>query len=521
MDVDTELSASIHQGSIQRASLWTEGSFAVAIASHIADLVTRFRPSGMDSWRAYVSLPPNRDGSGSDATETATSWLKRKFDLVEDGEDDLPPIKTITVAPRMTVHVELAPEDANEEKDRAVPSHNDTALVIFCLSPDVTAKMSDEDTWEMERNRLEDLALRESITRSRYEARLLILTWSSAENVLHRLGVEPVPKPWKDVSIVHLDGKGKCDPDSTFASGMASLVKNMSLNVAQHSILLDDVITPLRRPWSDAVGNVQMALHKMIRWMTVASAPIDEALNRRACKTVLEAFVTLVALAKYSFEVVIDNSETLLEAEEAVVDDEEGGCSMLPRLSVDEVLGDNTTTSLDPNQILYRASELLLFKLSNLLNRHASSDADTSSSAPDSSSLILAQALLLQAHAEHRSFPLSAFLEHIYISILTARLEPNWLSADSRHINTVIEDESRKVEKWCTELVDSFARNVRGVMEDVRKLQQQVAGAGVQMQDTAMATTTSSASAGLKRKEVAWSTGLASQQHAKSSKIVP
>lgn len=442
--VEDELSASIRRGTAERASLWSPGSFSVAIAGHVANLISRFRPSEMGSWTACVSLPTVEETAAS----TASAWLKHKFDLHdEDGHGEE---KRIPVAPQVDVRIRLSTSDASIES-------SNTALVIFCLSPNAQSGL----TTTADLQRLASLTQQEQIVRSKYSARLLVLTWDSVDSnlVVEQLNLRKPPHVWKDIAIMQLNGVA--DPDAQLTAQIKSLVKDLSFNPRRQTVFFNEIVAPLRRPWSDALGNVHIVLQKLLRYVSVLGDGDDKdvcALKRQASQASLEALVTFVALANYGLEVVAANSETLFESSPDGTQSE----IQLPRLSIDEI---PIKDGQSPNAVLYRAGRVLVSKLHSL-------DGDRDD-AHVTSSAMLAEAHISQAQLEGQPFPLSAFLEYASSSSL-AYLESNWLSAQADEIEPVIQSESTKIEEWSIGLMDLFGRKARHVMDAIRRRQAKV-----------------------------------------------
>ncbi|CAO1628269.1 unnamed protein product [Sympodiomycopsis kandeliae] len=478
--LDSQLSASINAGNTQRASLWTRGSFSVSIASHLLDLVSRFRPSGMTTWCAHVSVSSTED--------TASSWLMRKFDLERPGDEhdddsqmDLDELegshlqqKVIPITPQVDVRIKLAQQgEAVQDKG----SSSDTGLVIFCMSPD---QQNTKEWWQKESARMAELQKRQDVAQSRFAIRLLIISWTaSSPDLLDRLQVSP--GIWKGISILNL---GTANPDLQFKSALETLVKDVSYTSKEshpRSTQLQDLVLLVRKPWSEAVSQTDILLQRLARYIKVARAhnlSLGNDLTNRVQASVKQTFLTLLALCNYGLNVVIESSETLYEV------DSDDRLQLVTTLNADSDNGRE-----DPMSELYSLGSQLI---SSLIDSSSSStEVDFEDHHQDTSQLLLLRSNLY--HTKSNAFPLSMFLETIYTHLVNG-IELQWLHSSANP--DILSKETKRIGEWSRKVVVEFNTVVSLVGKRIRELQHQHS-AHLSRSTSSSSSTTSS----LKRKD--------------------
>ncbi|PWN20429.1 hypothetical protein BCV69DRAFT_283311 [Microstroma glucosiphilum] len=416
---DDQLRTSYNQSKAERSHLWEQGTFFVYIASHMASLISRWRPLEMGAWSVLLSLPDD---------DSASTWLKHKFGL-----SDEQPQKTIAIAPDVDVRGELVDGPAEVE-------HRDTGLLVFVLSADLAAagqEADDEqDIWELEQERFRALEESEALSISRFSPRLLVIDWrtgSRETEVKTRLGLDASAKPfWKDVAVCNLGGASQ--PDELFNSAVATLLNDVSLRPRKVGPSFAETVLPLRRPWSNAAVTIEGL---------VARLPAELAASTSVA---LEIFAAMLSLANHTLEAISQASDQ----------EYPGGDLLLPKSKLASSL--QIHDSLNPAAALAQASREVI---------------DQCEGAHEGESLYLSRALIGQAQQQvGKPFPIAALLENLLQSKLDLVGE-SWIArplAEQADVREKLEEDARFVQQAAESIVVHTAEKVRVLQEQQAKV---------------------------------------------------
>lgn len=410
---DDQLRTSYSQSKAERSHLWEQGTFLTYIASHMASLVSRWRPVEMGGWSVLLSLPDD---------DSASMWLKHKFGLCEER-----PQKTIPIAPDVEVRGELVDDPAEVE-------HLDTGLLVFVLSADLAATGQGDDEeqiWELEADRLRALEENEALSASRFSPRLLVIDWRTgarSTEVANRLGLDASAQPfWKNIAVCNLGGAAL--PDELFSSAVATLLKDVSMRPRKVEPSLAEVVMPLRHPWSNAAVTIEGLLARLPTGLA-ASTSVS-----------LEVFAAMLSLANHTLEAVSQASDHEYSDKDL----------LLPTSKLSSSL--QSLNGLTPTTALAQASWEVIDECERMHGEE---------------NLYLTRGLIGQAQQQvGRRFPFAALLENLLQSRLDL-LAQGWsarLADEEAGLGEKLAEDARYVQQGAERIVAYTAEKVRGLQE--------------------------------------------------------
>lgn len=437
---DEDLRASFNTFKTERLHLWAEGSFFVAIAQRVSDLVLNWRFSESITWTTLLCL----DEAIGTENAPAKVWLKHKFGLsAAQGE------KLIPVSPEVTIRGQVIGSN-----NPAPNGHVDLGLLVFVLSPklaDVNLEPRERThLWSREQGRLQDLGSAELFRANRFAPLLLVIDWrqhldaEAHQQTLRLLGLSDPhsASPWRDIGIVALGGAE--DTDATFQRGISLLLRSIYPVETASRVSLDQVVRAFRQPWTDFALLTQSILSQLPR----------NTAREDAKQPALESFATMLALINHVMVSIFRQSETLLESEDEL---------WLPKIDVAREVEDHTNEDLQST--LFDVSEDLLSRLLAEGSIHA-----------DLGASFLGSSLLAQARREAQTFPFAAFFEALFESRV-AFLEDKWLSlCDDDAFLTEhgpLQQSVRQLEDWARDGIALLADRVRAIVDSIRLQQRE------------------------------------------------
>lgn len=496
---DSQLRRSFIRFETQRTHLWAEGTFFASIAGHVADLASRWRPTGMAVWNVALV-----DGSDESASQ---QWLKHKFGFPQSSSDTE---RSIHVARDLAVQAQLLEIEGDEEGEGSDVAMMDrchplTGLVIFPLSPALASKnLSHKEAvrlWGQEAERLKRLVSTSSqgpLWGNRFAPYLLVLDWAAdrrggARETLSRLGISSASAtPWKaPVNVVSLGGQEASaaggDIDALFSRAVSRSVKDFPL--LRHPLgtgfarrngggalaegvvtTLEELVATVQRPWDEALVGVEALLARMPTHQT----PSSSALIRAA----IESVTTLLAMANHGISALVNNAETLFEEGEEDVEE----VLFLPRPDVDAFVARLPTgREVAVDEALRRlgrevVKELVARDERNEVARggddeHGNATENVSRSGP-SGGLLMAQAILSSPSSSSSSpFPLTTFLSSLTASRLELLAEQYFLCVradeDGSHKSKErVEAEAGRMAQWGKRAVSILEGKIREATKD-------------------------------------------------------
>lgn len=487
---DDLLRSSFSQTKLESEDLWQQGTFLTAIASRVLHLTSRFRLVGLRTFDVLVDLPTS---NGAEQEEAASVWLRHKFGFV-NGQTD----KTIPIAPDVEVRAhQLQPGDEDEhmgevDGDRSSDEVS-TGLVVFVLSSflervDSSSGSSNvNEMWEREKERLSRLSAMTSVTSSRLAPRLLVIHWSSSHLrsfLLGQLGLGDRKKQdcWSSIGVIAFDGRATGAPalKGVFSRGVEEALKDIALNQQPQitstssaaRISVSQWSEPLRSAWTQVVSQAQMVFDQAVMHFESEAEMAGlfqhgQAGGREVTEAMAETFLAVIALANYSLRWVVDNSESILDAE--MGEQEEDGWLeqqvYLPQLELSDVMCQLEASSaklgsLSPRTALAQLGQFLLSKLEEQYQ-------DPSGMDPTMTRLDLVRSQFAQASRSTAAFPFDSVLASLYterIALLDSTRQPCTPAA-----RTMLQ-EGAKIEAWGQEASNRLIEVVHRATRTQREL---------------------------------------------------
>ncbi|CAO1627320.1 unnamed protein product [Parajaminaea phylloscopi] len=431
-DGDDLLRASFSAFKKERTHLWAEGTFMVAVAHRVLDVISRWRPIEMYTWAVLLCLPPG-DISPADG------WLKHKFGFSRELQE-----KTIPLTQDTTLRGQVVAGEASNVE------HHDTGMVFFSLSTRLAEQELSEpqrdELWSQEASRLREMGHELASSRNRFVPLLVVIDWRSqgdAQGALTALGLSShAHPPWADVALVSL-GQAN-DADATFAAAITTVLSEVKIAPRRHAVTLAEVLDAFYRPWTDTAVLAQTMISPLLQ----AGKAHEQAPLARIC---VDTLATMSALANYALNCILQSSETLIEDESTL---------LLPKVDIDALLND-CEGAASVNEILFCAGQQLA----------RSGGGDDGDDGDEDDSFSLTQAVLLQAQRQGQPFPLAVFVEALLRSRILL-LEESWLGLyddeDLLQSDGRLNQDIRRLEEWASDSLALLAQSLRTLSEASR-----------------------------------------------------
>ncbi|UZJ54812.1 hypothetical protein CBS101457_004132 [Exobasidium rhododendri] len=391
---DEDLQRALLQAREDRQTLWTSKIFVKIIEKRLRDVAL---PS-VHLWAAGVSF--------FQRTSSTSNWLRTKFSLTESVSFEENYREGGCV--RVLDLDGMSSEDMEEEKD--------VGMVIVELDPSLTGTRDNEELWTAQRHKVEALSQHSIVKKSRFHPHLLLIAWSSGEELLRKtivqklhLGATSAHRySWSKVEICCINDS-IASPQERFQESIEQILQRIDWNPDKIRLDFDTVSTICRASWE-----------RLLQRVNVAYSQLNESHRGGVEKReiAIRVFNIVTILANQSIDDLFRISTTLLEDAE----EKEGLARIAMPLAMwsEKQKMQLAAPSKDDNDINQLLLDLALVQLKNCYER------------TNNETFTFLQTWLLEQYdvmQEMARFPWLAYFERVYQWCIEY-IQDNWLECN-------------------------------------------------------------------------------------------
>lgn len=431
---DSTLEAKLRKANEDRRNLWLPSTFFWAVAAQM----DRITSSDIDNWTIALCV--------ADEAGASSTWLKFKLSLAEEWHTK--------IALRSGLLIEAV--DLSKAPAPSAGDVRDLGLVIFELDAARTSgTKASAKSWQLERDRLQDLSKGNLVRHSRFVPKLIIVSWTNNDDALNaeltrkavfrQLGLgatDPLRFVWGKIELWEA-GNSEPDPQHGFEDCLRSVLSPVEWNSQMQTVNFDEMCNAVSDSWRAMLERIESS-HARLSYL-MQHAVSDETAAQDASNLTVETFAIVTALTQRVLDDVASVS--------IFVADGDPGSSqhtfvVLP--SAKNVIEEKTVGKTP--------FALAKFQLENVAEQVYATQRD------DSAVLLLRSWLAKQADIHQGfDFPWLAYFSQL-LHLALVPMHEVWLEAVLPSI-TEIQSEMQPAARLSVRAANEIQRKVRGLIE--------------------------------------------------------